>query len=132
MAFQRDLKSNIDIQHSLAPLGATGSRTGTGVDVLGYDGVVAAVHFGAWTDGTHTPKLQESTDNTTFTDVSSSNLLGSFTGISATGSSNTTQRVGYIGGQRYVRVFITASSTAVIAASAATIVRGFPSRQPLS
>ena len=132
MAFQRDLKSNIDLQHSLAPLGATGSRTGTGVDVLGYDGVVAAVHFGAYTDGTHTAKLQDSADNSTFADVASSNLIGAFTGISATGSSNTTQRVGYIGGARYVRVFITASASTVIAASAATIVRGFPSRQPLS
>jgi hypothetical protein len=132
MAFQRDLKSNIDVQHSLAPAVGTGSRTGTGVDLLGYDGAVAVVHFGAWTDGTHTAKPQDSSDNTTFSDVSSSNLLGSFTGISATGSSNTTQRVGYIGGARYVRAFITASASTVITGSAATIVRGFPNRQPLS
>jgi hypothetical protein len=132
MAFQRDLKSNIDVAHSLAPTVGTGSRTGTGVDILGYDGAVCVVHFGAYTDGTHTAKLQDSSDNTTFSDVSSSNLLGSFTGISATGSSNTTQRVGYIGGARYVRAFITASASTVIAGSAATIVRGLANRQPLS
>lgn len=132
MAFQRDLKSNIDIQHSLAPAVSSASRTGTGVDVLSYDGIVAAVHFGAWTDGTHTPKLQDSSDNTTFTDVASSNLQGAFTAVSGTASNNTTQRVGYIGGARYVRVFVTATGTTTGAASAATIVRGFPSRQPLS
>ena len=132
MAFQRDLKSAIDVQHSLAPAVGTGSRTGTGVDLLGVDGAVCVVHFGAWTDGTHTASLQDSSDNTTFTAVSSSNLLGSFTGVSATGSSNSTQRVGYIGGARYVRAFITASASTVVAATAATIVRGFANRQPLA
>lgn len=130
--FQRDLKSNIDVQHSLAPAVSSTSRTGTGVDVREHDGIVAVVHYGAYTDGTHTAKLQDSSDNTTFADVATSNLQGAFTAVSSTASNNTTQRVGYIGGSRYVRAFITATGTTTGAASGATVVRGFPNRQPLS
>lgn len=132
MGFIRDLKSNIDVNHSLAPAVGTGNRTGTGVDLRGYDGALVVAHFGAWTDGTHTVSLEDSSDNTTFASVASSNLLGSFTGVSGTAGNNTVQRVGYIGGNRYIRAFITASASTVVCATAATVVRGLANRQPLS
>jgi hypothetical protein len=130
--FPKDLKNEIDVQTTLLPAVGTGSRTGAGVDLQGYDGAVAAIHIGAWWGGTHTPSLQDSADNTTFADVASSNLLGSFTAVSATGGTGVAQRVGYIGGKRYLRMFSTAGNSTDVMASSAVIIRGHASRQPLS
>lgn len=127
----RDLKDNIDAAISLNPAAGTASRTGSGVDLQGYDSAMAIVQVGAWTDGTHTAKLQESTDNTTYTDVSASNQQGTFTAVSGTAGQNVVQRVGYIGTSRYVRVFVTVAGATTGALSTATIVRGNPNRQPL-
>lgn len=128
---QRDLKSNIDIVQSLAPAARTGAGTGGGVDLQGYESAVAEVSLGAWTDGTWTPKLQESDDNTSFDDVGTGDLQGAFTAVSGTAGQNKIQRVGYIGAKRYVRGFLTGTGTTGIV-SAFNIVRGHASRQPLS
>jgi len=128
---KRDLKSGHDAAHSLPPLLRTANGTGAGVDLAGYDSAFALVHFGDWTDGTWTPKLQESDDNTAFTDVVAGDLQGAFTAVSGTAGENTVQRVGYIGARRYVRGFLTGTGTTGIAAGI-SVVRGHPARQPLS
>lgn len=130
----RDMKSNIDVGVSLHPAARAASGTGTGVDLRGYDGALCVINFGAWTDGTHTPKLQESdTDvGTAYTDVGTADQLGTFSAISGTAGSNSVQRVGYIGSKRYVRAFITVASGTTGALSGANIVRGEPRQAPLS
>lgn len=131
--FVRDLKSNLDVVVTLAPQATVASRTGAAVDLQGYDGCVALVSLGTWVDGTHTPKLQESTDNTTFTDVAASNLQGTFTLASASAApAVATQRVGYIGGQRYVRGFITVAGATTGIPAAINIIRSEANRQPLA
>jgi hypothetical protein len=132
MGFARDLRDNIDVANSLLPALSTGSRTGSGVDLQGYDSAVAVFHIGAWTGGTHTPSLQDSTDNTTFADVAASNLNGAFTAVTGTGGTAVGQRVGYIGGKRYLRVFSTAGNATDVMASGAVIIRGHASRRPLA
>lgn len=128
----RDIKDNVDVANSLPPLNATNARTGTGVDLQGYDAAMMVLHVGLWTGGTHTPSLQDSTDNTTFAAVASSNLQGSFTAITGTAQSNTVQRVGYNGGNRYVRAFTTVGNATDICATAAVIVRSHANRKPLA
>lgn len=131
--FARDIKSNVDVAVTLAPAATVASRTGSSVDLLGYDAAMAVVSLGTWVDGTHTPKLQESTDNTTFTDVAASNLQGSFTLASASaGPTVATQRVGYMGGQRYIRGFITVAGATTGIPAAINIVRTDATRQPLA
>lgn len=127
---KRNLKSGVDVAHSLPPLLRTASGTGAGVDLRGYDSAFGVVHFGDWTDGTWTPKLQESDDDTSYSDVAAADLQGAFTAVSGTAGENTVQRVGYIGAKRYIRGFLTGTGTTGINAGM-TVVRGHPARQPL-
>lgn len=77
----------------------------------GSDALVAVLDVGAWTDGTHTFKLQDSPDNSTWTDVATTYLQGSFTAVSGTGQQNAVQKVGYLGIQRYVQLVDTVSGS---------------------
>ncbi len=123
----KDLKDNVDLAVSIDPATYNSDQTGTGVDLRGYDSAMAVVQSGALTDGTHTPKMQESDDDSTYTDVAAADLRGSFANIAA----DSVQRVGYHGGKRYVRVFVTSSGTTG-AIYGSTIVRGHPHQAPLS
>jgi hypothetical protein len=52
------------------------SVTGTGVDLQSYESAEVVITVGTITDGTHTPKLQESaTSNSGFTDVAAGDQL---------------------------------------------------------
>src|SRR5579872_2220437 len=77
----RDLYHFANGAQTINPAAYTASVTGTGVNLQGYEGVDASIFMGALTDGTHTPKLQESSDNSTFTDVAAGDLLGSFSAL---------------------------------------------------
>jgi hypothetical protein len=88
---------------SLAPQARTASANGTSADLAGYRGAICVLAVGAITDGTHTPKLQESNDNASFTDVVAADLEGTFAAL-ATGVN---QAVGYKGRQRYIRAVVT-------------------------
>lgn len=116
----RDIKSIFDVATSLPPAARTATANGSGVDLRGYDAALVMMVVGTITDGTHTPKLQESSDNSTFTDVAASDLVGSFSNL----ASNTPQRVGYIGSKRYVRVVVTVSGATTGGVYGAVIVRG--------
>jgi hypothetical protein len=108
-----DLYNRIGIVPDVAPAAHTSTVTSTGIDRTAYengiDSTVCELTVGAWTDGTHTPKIQDSPDNTTWTDVAATYLQGSFTAISGSGQQNAVQKVGYLGLQRYVRAVVTVS-----------------------
>ncbi len=123
----RDIKNNVDLVKSIDPATYNTNQTGTGVDLRDYDAAMAVVQSGALTDGTHTPKLQESDDDSTYTDVAAADLDGSFSNIAA----NAVQRVGYRGGKRYIRVFVT-SNGATGAIYGASIARGKPHIAPVA
>lgn len=124
----RDLKNNIDVQTSLVPDDYTASANGSGVDLRGFDGALVAFVVGTVTDGTHTPKVQESDDDSTYTDVAAADLLGSLSDLAST----TNQRVGYIGSKRHVRAVLTVSGATVGAQVAALVVRGLAAQQPVA
>lgn len=101
---------------SLGPAARTASANGTGIDLANvlankFDWVVGTI-----TDGTHTPKLQDSPDNSAFTDVAAAFQVGTLAAL----ASNTNQSVSYIGGQRYVRAVITVSGATTGGVYAAT------------
>ncbi len=124
----QDLKNNISIATSLAPAARTASANGTGVDLSGFDSAVAVITPGAITDGTHTPKLQESDDDTTYTDVGAADLIGSFAAIAA----NTNQKVGYIGAKRFIRVVSTVAGATNGGVYGATVIRGHARNYPIA
>lgn len=123
----RDIKNVVDFANSLAPAARTANGTGTGVDLQGYNGAMCCFHVGTITDGTHTPKLQESVDNSAFTDVAAADLEGPFAAL----ASNVNQRVGYKGTKRYVRAFSTVAGATTGGVYAAIIVRGHAVKQPV-
>lgn len=124
----RDLKNNIKEATSLAPAARTATANGTGVDLRGFDSAVCIFQVGVITDGTHTPKLQDSPDDATYTDVAAADLEGSFANL----ASNVNQRVGYIGSQRYVRAVSTVAGATTGGVYGALIVRGHPAQAPVT
>lgn len=127
----RDIKNNIDTVSSLEPaLRATGTSNGSGVDLQGYGSAMVVVQFGAYTNGTHTPSLEHSDDNSTFTAAAASDMDGSFTAVSSS-ANGTTQRVGYRGSKRYIRAVMTVASGATGCYSGALVVRGQATQVPV-
>lgn len=98
-----DLKSNIKDSMSLAPAARTATANGTGVDISGAGGVEILWVVGAITDGTHTPSIEESDDNSTFAAVAAGDLIGTLAALAA----STNQKVGYRGTKRYIRAVTT-------------------------
>ena len=64
----RDLLRSQLVTTSLQPAArVNGTATGATVDLLGFDGAIVTVAFGAYTDGTHTPTVLQSVDGISFT-----------------------------------------------------------------
>lgn len=124
----RDLKSIVDAAQSLAPKARIASESGAGVDLQGYASAMVVFECGAKTDGTHTPSVDESDDNSTFSPVGASDLLGSLAAMNA----NTVQRVGYIGSKRYIRAVMTVAGATTGALSSGIVARGHASQNPLA
>lgn len=127
----RDLKSNFDGVQSVQPQIVTaGIINGADVDLRGYDSACAIVSIGAIvTSGLVTAKLQESDagGGSGYTDVVAADLQGAFTTLLTA----TTQRVGYAGAKRFVRLVITyVSGTSV--AIAGNIDRSRASNLPMA
>jgi hypothetical protein len=122
-----DLKSVVDAVDTFLPADRTASGTGSAVDLRGYESAAAYVSVGAKAGGTITPSLEDSVDGTTYAAVVAASLDGTFAAIT-TGTS--TQRVGYIGDNRYVRGVFTQAGGTMHANF--VILRGHPARTPLS
>ncbi len=126
MATQRDFHNEFATANSLTPAARNASANGTGVDLAGYRTAAVVFVVGTVTDGTHTPKLQESDDNSSFSDVAAADQSGTL-GVLA---SSTNQEVSYIGTKRYIRAVITVAGATTGAVEAAVVVRCNPVTAP--
>jgi len=124
----RDIKNNADLQQSIAPAARTATVNGSGVDLRGYDAAMLVFHPGTITDGTHTPKLQESDDDSTYTDVATADQDGTLADL----ASNVIQRVGYKGAKRYLRGVVTVSGATSGGVYGAGVVRALPHQAPVA
>lgn len=123
-----DIKQTQDVQNSLAPAARTASANGSGVDLANFASATVAFVVGTITDGTHTPSVEESDDNTTFTAVAAADLIGSLAAL----ASNTNQRVGYRGSKRYVRAVSTVAGATTGGVYAGVVIRGDARKQPVA
>jgi len=102
---------NVTSTQSIAPgshaIAAADTLVGTGVDVLGKDVVVLLESGTNGAGGTVDAKIQESDDNSAFTDVTS----GAFTQVT-TANDNATQEKAYTGTKQYIRVVSTVAVAA--------------------
>jgi hypothetical protein len=112
---------------SLVPDQYTAAGNGTGVDLAGAESALVSIITGTY--GGTTPvakyKVQESDDNSTFTDVSDDNLIGATGNTSGvTIAASSAVKVDYVGTKRYIRVAISAvtGTTPVIRLGASVIL----------
>lgn len=122
----RDLTTEVDVKASVAPAAHTASVNGSSVDLQDYDSAVVAFVPGTITDGTHTPKVQDSPDGTTWTDVAAADLQGTLAVL----ASNAPQKVGYVGNQRYVRAVVTVAGATTGGVYGAVVLAGDRYLQP--
>ena len=123
----RDLASNIAVVTSIAPAVLTATAIGTSVDLLGFNSAALVISTGAIAGaGDFAPKLQESDDGTTFTDVAASDVTGT---APAALAATSTVELGYKGFKRFIRPVLTLVSGTSIAA-AAVVIRGNPAKSP--
>jgi hypothetical protein len=100
------LAENLTTTQTIAPgahvIAAAYSLVGTGVEVSGYDVLVNMVSGTNGAGGTVDVKLQESEDNSNWSDVAS----GAFTQVT-TANDNAVQEKAYTGSNRYIRAVAT-------------------------
>lgn len=105
------LADNVSLTQSIAPgshtIAASYTLVGTGVDVSGYGALVMLESGTNGTSGTVDVKIQESDDNSTFTDWTG----GAFTQVT-TSNDNATQEKQYTGTKQYIRVVSTVAVAA--------------------
>ena len=112
-----DQISDLKPVHSIASQLATSTKTGTTIDRFGYNALSVLFVFGAWTDGTYTPKLTESDDDSSYSDVAAGDLIASpitaqaIAAVSSSGGQNKVQSVGYKGTKRYIRPVVTVTGS---------------------
>lgn len=123
-----------DLYHSIATpavsitsAAQTSTATGTGVDLSGYESAVVIFTPATKTDGTHTPTIEESdTSGSGYSTVAAADMIGTLAAL----TSNTVQKVGYIGNKRYIRAVVTVSGTTTGCVFGATVIRGTARRMP--
>ena len=124
----KDLKNNLDALNSIDPDDHTATINGLSIDLQGFQGSAVVFSVGTVTDGVHTPKVEESDDNSNWNDVSSVDQEGTLSDL----VSGTNQRVGYKGAKRYLRAVLTVSGVTIGAQVAGIVLRGMPHREPVN
>jgi hypothetical protein len=133
----KDIKNKIALCPIIDPVAITATTTSDLVDLQNFESVAIVVQIGAGSfDGSNylTYKLQEAdvTTGTSFTDVATADLVGSFSVVNGTAAdANSIQRVGYIGDARYIRLVATETGT-VSSVISATAVLGNARELPAS
>jgi hypothetical protein len=129
----RDLGSMVKLNFSIGVAAkTTATVNGTAIDLAPYDGAAVLFHVGTWTDGTHTLTVEESdASGSGFATVAAADLIGTLANVTANGSPNTIQEVGYIGKKRYIRPVIVSAGTTTGAVLGATVLTGFPRKMPV-
>jgi len=123
----KDIYNSLSPKQAIAPAAHTADVTGLTVDRKDAEANVIALNVGTITDGTHTPKLQESDDDSAWSDVAADDQLGALVAL----SSDEVQKVAYKGYKRYFRVFVTVSGTTTGGVYSAQAVLGKHKAEPV-
>lgn len=118
----RDISLELDPGASIKPQSLSAAAIGSGVNLQGCEAALIVVSNGAATTPA-TIQIQESADDSTYTVVADSDLIGltgNASGVEQTAS--TIVKASYVGEQQYVRVnVLTGASAAFVSAE---VVRG--------
>lgn len=109
---------------TVKPAAYTSDVTGETINLGGYNTNAITIAAGTITDGTHTPKVQHSPDDSVWTDVvPADDLIGPALVAITTDS---VQQVAYRGVNQYIRVFVTVATATTGGVYSATVKRGKP------
>lgn len=141
----RDLYSNTRFMTSILPQTLTGDANGTGVDTANFESAMCVVHVGNSADTLSGSvfmalELEESTDDSTYTDVAVADMLGEagttasqWNLINAPTEDSAVFQVGYMGDSRYIRPVYNITGTHSSGTPAgALIVLGHPYVAPIT
>jgi len=129
----QDLKNNIKVSAALNIAAITSNTTinGNSVDLLGYNGATFVISSGARTDGTFTPLIVDSDDNSIFAAVDDKFLIG-LEADAAISAANTLKKIGYVGSKRYVQLRIVSTSVTSGATLGASAILSHPNTAPVA
>ena len=131
----KDLFNSITLKRVISPVSVSDNtaQTGQAVDRKGFESVTYAIATGslADADATFTVLLQESDDNSTYTDVADADLLGTeaLAGFQYDDDGEV-RKIGYIGAKRYTKLTITPANNASAAVISAVCILGHAANQP--
>lgn len=129
----RDISKNLLAAISIDPqtISTNTTTNGDGVDLRDYDAAMVVFFSNdAITDGTFALSVEESDDDSTYSAVDSSQIIGTLTDMDS--DTESIQQVGYIGDKRYIRAVITSTGVSSGGILGANVVRGLPLRAPTS
>ena len=146
MTVTREHYSDIGYDSLLVPAVRNADTNSTAVDTDGFQSVTLVAHVGASADTLNSTnkieiEIEESDDNSDFTNVANANLTNYVTGtnvgtvavVNSNATASTLYKVGYKGTKRYVRLvynFSGTHSTGTVTAASAT--KGHPHIAPVN
>lgn len=106
-----DLASDVKVVSCIDPAALTATADGATVSLEGFNSATFVYNVGTLTDGSYVIKIEESADDSTWTEVAAADLIGTAAALAA----DTNQKLGYRGGHAYVRagVTVTGATTGV-------------------
>lgn len=124
-----DLRSEVDVVHSIDPQTLTGQVTGSEAELKDARSATILFIAGVVTDGTFTPVVQEAADDgsgasDTFSDVAAEDLIGPDLSDFTSTNDQDTQAVGYRGSEPFIRARYTEAGSSNGGEFAAVIVKG--------
>lgn len=132
----KDLVSNIAVSQSLTPATRTADANGTGVDLAGCESATVLFEFGDSGDTLSgsvyvVGVVQESTDDSTYTDVADADLIGTEPTVDAPAEDTQIYAVGYRGTCRYIRAKLDFTGTHMNGIPCATsVIKGHLTHAP--
>lgn len=122
-----DLNSRVDALLSISPQTGVTNGTTNGAEVIVnrlYNSVMVVFLSGTVTDGSHAPKVQESNDGSSWSDVAAADLYGTALAAFEAADDDSVQQVGYRGSFGRIRAVLTTTGATTGGAFAALVVGG--------
>lgn len=124
MSVTKDLHYDISITTAIALTAVADGEdvAGVSIDRQGSDGLEFIFQVGAYTDGSVTPLIEESDDDSDYTAVADADLTN--TEASAALTAAGVSKIGYVGSKRYVKATAVTAAASTLSVGATAIKYG--------
>src|SRR6056300_263306 len=124
MSVSKDLHNQISISVAIALTAVSDGEdvAGSAIDRQGSEGLEIIFQVGAYTDGSVTPLIEESDNNSDYTAVADADLTN--TEASAALSAAGVSSIGYVGFKRYVRATAVTAAASTLSVGASFVKFG--------